>query len=257
MFVSTDFTFDNVQSTDMYNMKIVRVGDNGMLAQPFGISRKTSTEKIKNRPKRFFYGTEDEVLEFSLQFIKDGDWTYDQRVEISKWLIKDKYCTLTSSDYPLEFDVIAVGSPRFYNNGLNFGYLEIDFESSVPFGYSPVSVQEFDLSDNITTQIITLENKSNVYDIYKPEIQFTMAGSTSVKLENLTRGGEVMEFTNIQNNEILYCNCETERIFSNLSDTRLQNLSDKRFLKLAYGVNQIRITGKVLIETRMRYPMMV
>lgn len=238
-------------------MKIVRVGDSGMLEQPFGIVRKTITEKIKNRSKRYFYGTEDEVLSFSLQFIKDGDWTYDQRVKISKWLIRDKYCTLTSPDYPLEFDVIAVGSPHFFNNGINQGYLEIDFESFVPYAFSPVSVQEFDLSDNTTTQTIILENKSNVYDIYKPEIQFSMQGSTSVKLENLTRGGEVMEFTDIVNNEILYCNCDTETIFSNLSNTRLQNLTDKRFLKLAYGKNSIRITGQTIIETRQRFPMMV
>lgn len=257
MFQSVNFTYDGISGQDMFGLMLVRVGDSGMLEQPFGISRKSVLERVKGKMKSYSYGFETEVLEFPITLTKENGWSYDERVAVSKWLIQDGYKTLVSEDYPLEFDVACVGSPKFYVGGDNKGYVELTMESNVPFGFSPVSVQEFDLSANTTTQIITLENKSNVYDIYKPEIQFTMAGSTSVKLENLTRGGEVMEFTNIQNNEILYCNCETERIFSNLSDTRLQNLSDKRFLKLAYGVNQIRITGKVLIETRMRYPMMV
>lgn len=258
MFLGGKFSFDGKSSEIMYDLQIVQVDLSGLIEQNFGIKRKTVTDKVKNRSKVYSYGTKDEVLSFELEFYKESDWTYEQRVEVSNWFFvdDDRYCELEVEDYPLVFKVKCTDG-KFYNNGVNQGYVKISFECESSHAYSPIEVATFDLSGNTTTQIITLENKSNVFKIYKPEIQITMVGDTSVKLENLTNGGKSFEFTGLNNNEVIYVNNSTEQIYSALSATRLTNLTDKRFFELVYGKNQIRVTGKCIIEVRMQFPMMV
>ena len=256
MFKSTDFTFDGINGTDFYGLKLVRTEQG--LNQPFGLSRKSITDTAKNRYRVYHYGFKNEVLSFNLKFFKDGVWTYEQRVAISKWLIRDTYKDFESTDYPLVFKIIAVSQPVFTNYGNDQGYLEINFESDAPFCYSPISVSSYDLSNNpVAGTIITMENKSNVFDTYRPELEFTVINGSSVKLVNQSNRNKVFEFTGLTVGEKIYVNNETGRIVSTLSETRLSNLTNHQFFEMVYGQNRIRAYGQISVETRMQFPMMV
>lgn len=256
MFLGGSFSFDEKTSDMMYGLQIVHVDSSSLLEQNFGVSRKTVTEKVKGKDKIYSYGVENNVLTFELEFFKEGIWTYEERVNITKWFFVDKYCDLEVEDFPLIFKCKATKG-NFYNNYNNQGYVKIEFECNSPYAYSPIQVAIFDLSNNTTTQIITIENKSNVLEIYKPELQIEMKGSTSVKLENLTNSGKIFEITELNNNEVIYVNNETEKVYSVLSQTRFNNITNKRFFELVYGKNQIKITGKCKIIVRQQFPMMI
>ena len=256
MFLGSKFQYNNISGDDMFGLKLIRTESS--LDQPFGIARKSITDQAKNRYRVYHYGFDSEVLSFNLKLFKEGVWTYDQRVVISKWLIQNTYKDFQSTDYPLVFKLVAVSQPQFHNLGNNQGILEITMESDAPFGYSPVFVGEYDLTDNTENgTILTLENRSNVLDIYKPELEFKMTGSTSVKLENLSNQGDTFELTNLQIGETIYINNQTGLIKSDTSETRLNNLKNHKFFKMVPGVNRVRATGKVLMEYRMQFPMMV
>ena len=242
----------------MYGIMLVKM-DSGLIEQPFGISRKTITDKIKNNSRNYYYGTESEVINFKLQFMKFSPWTYEQRVRVTQWFFYSGYKDFISEDFPLVYKIIGVGEPKFYNNGNNEGYLEIEFETDQPYAYSPVEISSFDLSDNVSTTIITAENKSNVPDFYyyNPEIQIELLEGVGFVINNLTDGNREFSFSGLTEGEVVYCNCETGLVYSTLNNTRLSNLSNKQFLRLKYGVNNLMVAGKVNILFRMQYPMMV
>ncbi len=257
-FINTAFTFDGIDSEDMYGLKLIKLNTD-FFEQNFGVPRMTIKEKIKGRKKPYFYGLEEDVLSFTVILAKETSWTYKERQEIIKWLFQNTYKEFISLDTPnIIFKCIAVGNPKFYNNSLNQGYAEIQFECDAPHAWSPISIQKFDLSGNTTSTIIELSNKSNIEKYYYPEIEFQLQDdSTSVKLENLSDGGRVFEFTNLQTNETVYVNNATKHIISDTGLYRLSNLTNKQFLRLIYGVNQIKVTGKCTLQFRSQYPIAV
>ncbi|MCG8482588.1 MAG: hypothetical protein MJA31_04695 [Clostridia bacterium] len=255
MFIGESFIYDGKSSHEMYGLMVVQ-SSSSLVTQNFGTIRKTITEKIKNRSKNYFYGIEDNILTFTLELAKKFPWTYEERVAVTKWLFQDTYKVFKSEDYPLEYKCVAVDG-EFKNTGFNQGFLKIKFECDASHPYSPSEICTFDLSNNTLDTIIELENKSNILEYYKPQIEISMKGSTGVKFENLTDGGRTFELTNLYDDEVIFIDNEREIVYSPLSDTRLSNLVDKRFLRLAYGINRIKVTGKSFIEVKSQYPMMM
>ena len=259
MFVCRNFSYNGIDGSDMYGLMLVRT-DNGMIEQKLGIARKTVTETVKNKSKVYSYGFEDSVMTFTAEFAKEDAWTFAERVAVSKWLFEDTYCDFVSEDFDLVYKCVAVGDPYFYTNGLN-GYLKVEFECDAPFAYSPSSTSAFDLSSNPSGgTIINVYNNSNVpnYYFYNPEIEFTLVGAnTSFKSTNLSDSNRVFQFTSLTALETVYVNNETQKIYSALSDTRLNNLTDKRFLRLKYGLNRLKIEGTCTVNLRYQFPMIL
>jgi hypothetical protein len=256
MFLGSEFTFDGQSGDDFFGLKLIRT--EYALDQPFGLSRKSVTDRAKNRYRVYHYGFNNEVLTCSLKFFKEDIWTYDQRVAISKWLISNTYKDFESSDYPLVFKIMAVSQPVFTNYGNDFGILEIEYESDSPFAYSPVSISEFDLSDNTAGgTVILLENRSNIFDMYKPELEFEIISGNSVRLENLSNQGKVFELTDLEVGEKIYISNETGRIISTLSETRLSNLTNHQYFSMGYGINRVLVKGNVIMQCRSQFPMMI
>lgn len=259
MFVGTSFSYNGKSGDDMYGLKVVRTSS-GLIQQTFGLSRKTLTDKIKNRSKVYTYGVEQDVLSFEVEFAKEGDWTYQQRIEVARWLLqKEKYLTFVSDDYPLEFDCMATDQAEFYTNGKK-GCMKVKFECNSSCAYSPTAINTYNLTSNTPTgTIIEMYNKSNVGDMYFwPEIQFKLSGTdTGFSFTNLNDDNRVFAFTGLSTNEEIYVNNETEKIYSATSNTRLSNLTDGKFFRLVYGLNRIKVIGTGTLTTRMRYPMMI
>jgi len=259
MFQSTDFVFDGKRGSD-YGIFMVYVGDSGLVEQSFGIKRKSVSERTKNRHKSFSYGFETEVLEMNLKFTKETAWTNEDKVEFKHWFAQNGFKVFKADDFDIEFDLTCVDEPKFYMDATGKGYYEIQFESNSDCAYSPTSIEEFDLTDNTASgTIINIYNKSNAPDMYyKPEIEVTLTGSaTGFSFYNLNDNNREFTFTGLTSGETIYINTETEKILSAISETRYNDLKNKSFFRMVYGLNRIKILGTCIVKFRYRFPMMV
>lgn len=261
MFVNTGFSYDGMRGEDMYNLMVVRT-NGGVIEQNFGIKRKPVIDEIKYKSRKYFYRNANEVYSFPVQFAKEGAWTFEQRTDVTRWFFTNTYRDFTTDDFPeLVFKVMATGDPKFYNTSNNMGYLQIEFDCDQAYAYSPLSIQEFDLSSNTSGgTIITLSNSSNVPDYmvaYAPELQIEMKGDTAITFTNNTAGGKVFGFTGLNSAEIVYVNGETGVVLSNTSDNPYAKLQNLNYLDLSYGQNQIKIVGRCILQVRSQYPMII
>lgn len=257
-FVDTRFSFDGIESEDMYDLHLVQT-ESGLIEKTFGMPRSTVKEYSKRRRKPTHYGIQEEVLMLNIKIAKEDGWTTRQELEVKRWLSKKTFREFISYDTPdIIYKCKRVGQPVFYTNG-SHGYVEIEFECDAPHAYSRLSVETFDLSTNTGTEIIEIENRSNIDDeYYYPEIEVELQDtSTSFSVVNLTDNQRVFEFTDLNVGEGIYVNNEHGTIISSLDIPRLDNLTNRRFFRMKYGVNRIEVTGKVIIQFRCQFPVIV
>jgi len=261
MYISTDFIYDEILSTDM-GVYIVRV-DSGMLEIPT-LSRKIQEEKLNNyKDIPVFYGVTKDTLSFPITITKLYDYennnvfSYEERVKILRWLCKGEYKEFVSADNDFIKYYVLFEEVKRYDNSLNQGYITLTCRLNAPYGFSPKMEANYDLSDNTTIEIIELENTSNIIDNYYPEMEFTVIEGTSVSFKNLTNGGEEFTIENLQIGETVYINMETGRIKSSLAGVYHLGDCNKNWTSLVYGINRIEISGKINLYTRMQFPMIL
>lgn len=106
-------------------------------------------------------------------------------------------------------------------------------------------------NDNIhcdTTEIITFNNQSNIskYTYLDVDVKNLATTTSIITFENLTTG-EVIKIKNIESNECIRILSEEKEVFSltNPNKNMFPNIEyDRHFLRLCYGVNRVKITGK-------------
>ena len=114
------------------------------------------------------------------------------------------------------------------------GYITLTMECNSPYAYSPSYIYTWDYS-NCKSNIIEIENLSNVKKYYYPEIEIEMVDDTNVEIKNLSNAGEVFKIGILKQGEIIYIDNNMQRIESNLSNTyRLGNFN-KNWLRLVKG----------------------
>lgn len=258
------FIFDGVKSSDM-DLYIMRIEHSGFVETPYWGETNVHEEKSRKRLTPYFYGIDREPIEFTVQFVlvdkhmQPKKWTPQERYKIANWLIHDTYKEFqTSDDLGKRYNAIVVS-----NTDLNLinteGYIEVTFRTNSPFAWSPIYIDSFDLSNNTTTQIIQLENKSNVLKYYNPKIEIELVGdTTSFQLKNLSNNGMTMKFESLLPNEIISIDCENRIIKSNLFGSNpfsKFNIDMKRYwMDLVYGVNRIEVQGAIKLYVKSQYP---
>ena len=259
------FIFDGVKSSDM-GLQIMRIdqGD-GFIETPYwgsaNINEQTSGKKISPH----FYGVDREPISFLLQFVlvdeymQPMEWTPQERFKIAKWLLHDTYKEFqTSDDLGKRYFALAESQTDLHLINTQ-GYIEIEFRTNSPYAWSPVYIDNFDLSDNINTQIIEIENKSNVLKHYNPIIEIELIGdATAIQLTNMSNGGKTMKFEGLDSGEIVSIDCENKIIKSSIFGSNpfsKFNVDGKRYwMDLVYGVNQIEITGACKVWIKSCFP---
>lgn len=255
---NTTFIFDGVKSTDMglYNIKI----DSGFYSTPYVSGQDIIEDNIPNSHIPYFYGVKKKPLEFQLTFSMGNEkFTEDQKFKIARWLIKEEYCEFQITDYLGKiFNVIAVSNVEFMSGGTKEGYFQITFRCDAPWAWSPISIQNYDLSSITTPTVIELFNKSNVLQYHYPEIEFKLYGTnTGILLKNLSDGGREFEFTGLNVNEKIYVNNKNTRIETDAPSVyRLGNFN-KKWLRLVQGVNRIEVIGQCQIQIKNRFPLYI
>lgn len=256
MFISTDFIYDNIRSEDM-GIYLVSI-ESGMKRQNFGVTQSIREEKVPNKDIPYFFGVDKEVQSIPFTVCKlDGDkiFSYEERTRICRWLCKQSYKPLISNDNPFIIYYAIFTSGESYNNYSDDGYINLEMRLNAPYGFSPIMEEFYDLSDNTTKTTITLENRSNIIEYYKPVIEITLVDvTTEVKLRNISVEGEEFTLQNLQQGETICIDNDREKIKSDKAQYRLNNFN-KKWLKLIYGENQIEVTGKCLLRVRLQFPM--
>jgi hypothetical protein len=240
---------------------LVRI-ENGMLEIPT-LKQQIQEEKLNNKDIPVFYGINRETLSFPIMITKlydyenDNVFSYEERVNILRWLCKGEYKEFISGDNDFIRYYVLFEEVTRYDNYRNQGYITLNCRLNAPYGFSPISVEEYDLSDNENTTIIELENNSNIIDNYYPEIEFTVLEGTSASFKNLSDMGNTFTINNLQPNETIYINMETGRIKSSLDNVYHLGDCNKQWLSLVYGINRIEVTGKIDFEIRTQFPMLL
>ena len=257
MFTNTGFSYDGIRGEEILGLRIVRSGT-GLYDQLHGVRRKVIKDKIRGRQVPYFYGYEEEVLEFEVTFNKPTPWTFEQRAEVTRWFDQDRHKEFISDDFPIIFRCSRVGQPIFSNVGSNEGFVTMQFECDAPHGWSQKKVHTFDLTTNPTSTTIEVYNRSNVYGYYEPIINFDLSGSaTSISIANNTDGGRIFEFTGLDTLEQIEVDNDLKRIVSSTGNLRLSNLTSRRFFRMPQGRNVLEVTGTCTLQFICQFPIMI
>lgn len=255
--VGTDFIFDGVDSS-VYGLKIIKLNAD-MISEPYFGSKDIISDKNPNKDYSYFFKTQKNPITFELTFsLLNELWTPNTKYMIANWLVKDYYCQFKTEDYPdKNFYVICTNQGDLMTNGLEQGYITMEFENLYPYAMSDVFTYSFNLSNISVPTVIEITNLSNVGN-YKPELQFTLSGSnTGLSIVNLTNNNKEFEFTGLDVGETIYVNNDLKQIISGTNGNYRLSKFNKGWLDLVYGVNQLQVTGKCQLEFRCQFPLYI
>ena len=235
--------------------------ESGMVESPVFGSRSIINDRNPRKDYSYFQGLKKNPIKLKLTFsLLEGLWTDEKRFQIFQWLVKNEYCKFYTADKPDRlFYIICTSDGNLMTNGCEQGYITMDFENLFSYPLSPVYIQTYDLSTITSPITIQMINKSNVNQYYYPEIEFELKDTNvDLKILNTTCSGEYLEFKGLQQDEIVYVNNENRQIISNkLGSYPINKITNKQWLRLVYGINNIRITGKCILRTRMQFPLYI
>lgn len=254
---NTTFIFDGKNSEEM-GLHIVRI-DSGFYSSPFISGQSIIEDEINSNHIPVFYKIKKEPFKFDITFsLLDEEFTNEKKFELARWLIQEEYKQFISTDnIDKIYYVIATNQSDFMSAGMKLGYFTINFRTNAPWAYTPVYINQYDLSNILVPTTINIENKSNVLKYYKPEIEIELTGvSTGVTLTNLSNQGKQLILSNLSESEVIYINNTNKQIISNLSMYRLGNWN-KQTLDLVYGVNNIEVNNPCIIITKCQYPILM
>ena len=167
----------------------------------------------------------------------------DELFEINRWLFspQDYKPLIVDQNQIVYYGMFVKGS--IWQNEAQQGYLTLEFELNTGHCYSVLQNSDFRVNG---TRNITLNSKNNYSQYNEIDIEIKLAdGQNSITIENLTTG-QKMVLKNLPNNcQHIYVYNEGVKHISNVNN-KSQNLRpyfNKEFIHLAYGVNNIKITG--------------
>lgn len=257
------FEFDGRRS-DEFPVYIIQT-ESGMITTEISGEKSLKYDKVPYQDKIYYYYTELDNLKFKIIICPlDNLWTNELKFELFKWLGTRKPSAFKSCDNLNKMCYcICTNAMELVTNGLDEGYMELEFEATTPYWLSVPIIIEKDLTNITVPYTFTLENKSNVRDpktnlfIYYPKMEFELVGSTtSITLINLSNGGKVTQFTDLSTGEILYMDCSKDQILSSTGLSRVENWNKIRF-GLIFGTNTIVINEKCKYKFVMQFPIYI
>jgi len=257
---SQHFRFNEIESQSM-NLHIVKMSQDTFIETPYWGGRDIQERIVRNKLRPFHYGISKEPIEFSLELAlldennQPKEWTSQIRYDISKWLLHDDYKPFQTYDdlTKIYYGIFIDKSNLSLIN--NQGYMELTFRTNSPYAWSGIEILNFDLSNNTTSQVISLENKSNIVQKYKPKIEIELVnGETSINLINTSNGNKEFQFVDLIADEIVSIDNENELILSDKFGSNPLEKFNEEWLELIQGVNEIEVIGKCKIQVKSQFP---
>lgn len=248
---STDFYYNGEYSVDkgIYLVKL----DSGFITDPFLPESETISDRVPGNDTPYYYETRKRQLRVPLIFsCLEGYWTLEKRREIARWLDTKNYEEFYSADdvdkrYYLKYD----GGIDLQTNGNQQGYIEVNFINIDESAYSPIYVDNYDLST--ITEPTTIEFNNDGDDDLLPELQILKYGAGDFKITNLTNGGKVFLFSGLNDQETVYIDNKLRHIETDIPDFSRFDSFNGNYLDLVYGVNTLQIEGAAKLTFRYQY----
>lgn len=253
---STDFIFDGIKSSDM-GQYIVRINGGGVESPFFG-GQSIQESQARKKITPYHFGVDRKPIEFTIQISPlDDKWTPERRSKIGRWLIHDTYKPFQSADdLGKIYYTIVTEAPNFelYNNR---GFVPFTFRTNSAYAWSPIFIEEYDVSTNPSTVNIIMNNLSNINMNYRPKVEIELIGTTtSVELKNLSNGGKVFKLEGLNRLETIFIDNENEIITSSAEISNAFAGFNRQWLELVYGENLIEVKGRCKIWTKMQFPIL-
>lgn len=250
-FRNVGFTFDGINAEDLGYYIVSLDSKNSSV---LGTNRTIKEEDTNNFAKSF-------------QGVKYNDFTFEITITKAK---KNKTLPITEEDIfflnnwlmkPEDYRIFISHQNRdilYYAlftemSDVRFaqrtGYVTLKMRLSSGCSYSTIAHHKYTMEHYKTIEIY---NKSNVGEYIYPDVNFITrhtSGTAKVKIENQTLG-EVMEFTSLPSGIEVMCYNEGLKQVVCVSDEtiNLRPNFNKKWLRLAYGRNVIKVTGNCTID---------
>jgi hypothetical protein len=251
LLVSENFYFDGISNEDK---GIYLIRTDNMIKIPF-IPNKDIREDFPTwSDTPYFYGIKNQQYSISMLFSTlDDNLTSAKFQEIANWLFQDSYKEFYSEDNTEKrFYLIATGQIDIQQNIINEGYFEVTFQSFYPYALTSSATPTYNITSGDT---IVINNPSNVYEYYKPELEFVVGtGISTVSFKNTSDDDRTMTFSNLDAGETIYVDCRKKRIISSGTEYRYDDFN-KIWMRLIQGDNSIQVTGDITLTLRTQFPM--
>jgi phage-related protein len=232
--------------------------DSGLFDETFMATRSIVETKVKGNSKPFLHGVEYEPLEFPLTLYFENGMTEDRVREVARWInqltYKPLYFVENQFDSPTYiFYCMYYGDIRKLHNGIKEGVINLTMRCKDSYVYSPVYMDdEIDLSTNpVGGTEIEFENKSDVE--LKPELYITKIVAGDISITNNSNGGEIFQFVDLADNEVVYVDNQNEEIISDIPGVYRFSNFNNNYLSMTYGINSLKIEGQCKLQLRYNF----
>lgn len=250
-FRNIGFTFDGVNAEDLGYYIVSLDSTNSSV---LGTSRAIIEEETNNFAKSF-QGVKYNEFSFETTITKSNGskflpFTEEDIFFLNNWLMKpeDYRIFISHQNRDILYYVLFtdMSDVRFEDET---GYITLKMRLSSGCSYSTVAHHKYTMEHYKTIEIY---NKSNVEQYIYPDVNFITnhtSGTAKVTIENQTLG-ETMEFKSLPSAIEVMCYNEGLKQVVCLSDKtiNLRPNFNKKWLRLAYGRNVIKVTGNCTID---------
>lgn len=249
-FRNIGFTFDGVNAEDLGYYIVSLDSTNSSV---LGTSRTIIEEETNNFAKSF-QGVKYNEFSFEITITKSNGskflpFTEEDIFFLNNWLMKpeDYRIFISHQNRDILYYVLFtdMSDVRFEDET---GYITLKMRLSSGCSYSTVAHHTHKVAVNHTIEIY---NKSNVEDYVYPDVNFItrFESNNGIRIINQTLG-ETMEFWNLPPNHEFMCYNEglKQVVCVTNGELNIQPLFNKKWLRLAYGRNVIRIEGACDID---------
>lgn len=247
------FSFGGVRSDHMGVMNINT--QTGLQEEPVYGSRRLTKKYVRGRTKPYVTDIEHEPMIIPVQFALTEEWKNDEDKlrDVVRWLTEPYFRELYfSSNINRRFFAMVVEEPTLIHNGLRQGYINLEFETSDFYSYSPEYITKtYDFTDSGSGKLV-ITNQGD--EVCKPEI-FAKTGNSggSFSIKNITNGGQELKFEDLANDEQIYIDCENKDIISDIDDMYRYDNHNGIWLNLIRGKNNLEVSGDIKLRFRYRF----
>lgn len=249
-FFGRSFIWDGTPS-ELYGLYIASIDSDAVNASMGSSSMEIVEKKIFRRPAPYFLGaTPSPKLQFEMSAFSENEIDASAFEEIQKFLFSSRSYKRLQVDQPdmqnIYFNCI-LNDPKIQRiGGLIFG-LSFTVTCDSPYAYKFPLITAYNYTASVVDSTETFYNMSDDDGSYllPNEIVITINNEGGdVSVTNLDDGSRVMNFTNLQPNEVLTISSLYQTIESSTDLKRMGNFN-KKFLRLVPNRNRLRIQGNL------------
>ena len=246
MFYSDKFTFAGIPNDEM---EVSLVSMDVDILNEYGINFSQDISKVgtSNNPIYSISDTDTDTIQISLCYEINNEampWTIQKRAEIISWMVQDEFMPFVSEDDP---DIIyyfkCVGYTKEFNLR-NKGVITFEMKPYSPYAYVSRNTRVV-VSGNYN---LNLTNISNVDNLFSPIFKITTKRQETIEIGTLT--------INVENGDVIVVDNGMNTITNSNEKSMISN-SNRKWVRLTRGNNQLVMKGNFDIEIDCLFPIMV